>query len=145
VVGPQTRTCEPQLHCDTTASVLAAIEAAWAEHHGASGGIVLSVYAHLAQVLGEEGFIVDTVDGLEILEHCRRRNLPIVDILYALEERVRAAGYRGERLGLADFKSGEQMVYVFYDASRFKTFEELKLKVGVRVAAAPPAPSQPGA
>ena len=89
--------------------------------------------------------LVDTVDGLEILVHCRRRNLPIVDILYALEDRVRAAGYRGERLGLADFKSGDQLVYVFYDASRFKTFADLKLKVGLRISEASPAPSQPDA
>ncbi len=137
MVGLQARTCEPTLHCDKADSVLAAIEAAWTTHHEAGGGIVLGVYAHLAQVLNQEGFVVDTVDGLAILEHCRRRNLPIVDILYALEERVRAAGYRGERLALADFSSGGQSVYVFYDASRFKSFEELKLKTGLRIAEAP--------
>lgn len=138
MIALQARMREPTLHCDQAASVLGAIEAAWAKHHDASGGIVLSIYAHLAQVLNQEGFVVDTVDGLAILEHCRRRNLPIVDILYALEERVRAAGYGGERLGLADFRSGGDPVYVFYDASRFKTFEELKLKVAVRVSEAAP-------
>jgi len=137
VVGLQARTRVATIHCDIAESVLGAIEAAWVERNGASGEISHGLYPHLAQVLNQEGFVVDTVDGLAILEHCRRRNLPIVDILYALEESTRAAGYRGARLGLADFRSGSQPVYVFYDASRVTSFEELKLKTGVRISEAP--------
>ena len=119
----------PIIHCDDTASVLHAIEAAWTRHHGA--GITLGLYQHLAQVLNAHGLVIDAMDGLEILEHCRERNLPIIDILYALEDRVRAAGYRGGRLSLADFKDGV-MVYVFFDSQRFKQFAEVKQHVAQR-------------
>lgn len=128
----------PVIHCDQAASVLNAIEARWVAHHTGTYGIVLGIYTYFARVLAEEGFIVDTVDGLEILEHCRRRNLPIVDILYTLEDRIREAGFKGDRLGLADFKSGDRQVYVFYDPARFHTFEDLKLKVARRIADARP-------
>jgi len=133
------------LHCDQADSVLAAIEASWTEHNAKKPGFVLGLYATLAHVLNEEGVVVDTVDGLGILEHCRRRNLPIVNILFAIEKRVRNAGYRGERLGLADFYSGGGLVYAFYDASRFKTFEALKLKVHERGALVDTTRSQPEA
>jgi hypothetical protein len=133
------------VHCDEADSVLAAIEARWTEHNAKKPGLVLGLYAALAHVLNDEGVIVDTVDGLGILEHCRRRNLPIVNILFAIEKRVRDAGYRGERLGLADFYAAGGLIYAFYDASRFKTFEALKLKVHQRVALTDIALGQPEA
>ncbi|MGE4063579.1 MAG: hypothetical protein AB7E79_09440 [Rhodospirillaceae bacterium] len=135
--GPAAHAHTAKLECDKAESVLAAIEMAWKQHHRAGEGIVIGFYTHLAQRLNEEGFIVDTLDGLEILEHCRRRNLAIVDVLYALEDRIRADGYRAKRLGLADFNSGTTPVYVFYDPGRFKTFTELKHDVAQRLASAP--------
>ena len=140
---PQTVARAPVVRCDQAPSVLDAIEARWVAHHAGTRGIVLGLYAYFAHLLAEEGFIVDTIDGLEILEHCRRRNLPIVDILYALEDRIRDAGFSGQRLGLADFKSGERQVYVFYDPSRFRTFEELKQKVARRISLVAPQNPQP--
>ena len=125
-------TCDarkPALQCDKAGSVLDAIEANWNERNAQ----VLGLYVTLARLLNEEGVVVDTVDGLDVLEHCRRRNLPIVDILYTIEERVRAAGYRGERLVLADFRTNGQPVYVFYDVARFKTFVEVKEKAALRI------------
>lgn len=124
---------KPALQCDHVGSVLDAIEANWNERNAQAPGFVLGLYVTLAQLVNEEGVVVDTLDGLEVLEHCRRRNLPIVDILYTLEERLRAAGYRGERLGLADFRANGQPVYVFYDVARFKNFVELKEKVALRI------------
>lgn len=124
----------PKIQCDQTESVLAAIEAGWAAHHAGKPGFAQGLYATLALVLNEEGLLIDTVDRLEILEHRRRRGLPITDILHALEERVRRAGYRGERLGLADFSAGGKPVYAFYDGSRFETFVELKQKTQLRIA-----------
>jgi len=47
---------------------------------------------------------------------------------------VREAGYTGGRLGLADFTAAGRLVYVFYDAARFKNFEELKQCVAHRIA-----------
>ncbi len=136
MVTPHTAAHAPVIHCDQAPSVLNAIEAQWVAHHTGTYGIVLGIYAHFAQVLAEEGLIIDTVDGLEVLEHCRRRNLPIVDILYTLEDRIRDAGFGGERLGLADFTSGDRQVYVFYDPARFRTFAELKQRVARRIALA---------
>jgi len=141
-------TCDarkPALQCDHAGSVLDAIEANWNERNAQSSGFVLGLYVTLAQLLDEEGAVVDTLDGLEVLEHCRRRNLPIVDILYAIEERVRARSYRGDRLGLADFRTNGQPVYVFYDVARFKNFVELKEKVALRITLEETQDLRPGA
>lgn len=141
-------TCDarkPALQCDDLGSVLDAIEANWNERNAQAPGLVLGLYVTLARLLNEEGVVVDTVDGLDVLEHCRRRNLPIVDILYTIEERVRAAGYRGERLGLADFRTNGQPVYVFYDVARFKNFVELKEKAALRLTLEETQDLQPGA
>lgn len=145
-MGPST--CDarkPALQCDHVGSVLDAIEKNWNERNAQAPGFILGLYVTLAQLLNEEGVIVDTLDGLEVLEHCRRRNLPIVDILYTIEERVRARGYRGERLGLADFRTNGQQVYVFYDVARFKNFVELKQKVALRITLEDTQSFQPGA
>jgi hypothetical protein len=122
------------MRCDDTASVLEAIETKWTQHQAGKRGVVLGLYEFLNQLLTQEGCVVDTTDGLEILEHCRWRNLPIVDILHVLEDRVREAGYNGGRLGLADFTAGGRLVYVFYDAARFESFAALKQCVAHRVA-----------
>ncbi len=128
----------PLLHCDKAESVLRAIEASWAEYHAKRAGVAQGLYAALAQVLNEEGVAIDTVDGLDMLEHCRRRNLPIVDILYLIEDRVRRAGYGGDRLGLADFQAEGKLVYAFYDTARFESFVALKQKTQLRIATASP-------
>lgn len=122
------------IHCDDVTSVISAIEESWTTHHAGKPGVVLGIYDYLNNILTQEGCAVDTVDGLEVLEHCRRRNLPIIDILHVIEDRVRKAGYKGGRLGLADFTAAGRLVYVFYDAARFKDFEALKLCVAQRVA-----------
>jgi len=132
----------PILHCDKFESVLAAIEAHWREHHPGTGEQGRDFYADLARLLNARGFVVDAADGLDVLEHCRRRGLPIVDVLYALEERVRRAGFHGERLGLADYKVNGLPVYVFYDVTRFKTFGDLKLQVAPCVEDVHRGPSQ---
>lgn len=145
-MGPSTCDArQPALQCDQAGSVLDAIEKNWSERNAQAPGFVLGLYATLAQLLNEEGVVVDTLDGLDVLEHCRRRNLPIVDILYTIEERVRAAGYRGERLGLADFRTNGQPVYVFYDVARFKDFVELKQKAALRITLEDTQDLQPGA
>lgn len=133
MVLPHAPTRAP-IRCDDTSSVIDAIETSWTRHHAGKSGIVLGLYEFLNQLLTQEGCVVDATDGLEVLEHCRRRNLPIVDILYVIEDRVREAGYTGGRLGLADFTAAGRLVYVFYDAVRFKSFEELKKCVAHRVA-----------
>lgn len=135
----------PVIHCDQTDSVLSAIEASWNEHNAKKPGLFLGLYAALAVTLNEKGVIIDTLDGLEILEHCRRRNLQIVDILHVLEERVRRAGYRGDSLTLADFNVDGKPVYAFYDGSRFKTFGELKQKTQMRIAGTKPEELRPEA
>lgn len=146
-MGPSTSEArKPALHCDKTESVLAAIEADWNDINARVPGLVLGLYPTLASILADEGVVVDTLDGLDVLEHCRRRSLPIVDILYAIEDHVRRAGYRGDRLGLADFRTNGQPVYVFYDAARFKDFVELKKKVALRITLAEDSPdTQPSA
>ncbi len=133
MVPTQAHARRAPIRCDDAASVIAAIEESWTQHHAGKPGVVLGLYDFLNQLLAQEGCVVDTTDGLDILEHCRRRNLPIVDILHAVEERVRAAGYGGGRLGLADFTAAGRPVYVFYDAARFKNFDELKRSVARRV------------
>ncbi|MGE3475899.1 MAG: hypothetical protein AB7H70_08830 [Rhodospirillaceae bacterium] len=122
------------IRCDDTASVVEAVEAGWMQHQASKPGVVLGLYEFLSHLLTHEGCVVDATDGLEILEHCRRRNLPIVDILHVIEARVHEAGYTGGRLGLADFTAAGRLVYVFYDAARFKSFEDLKRSVAHRVA-----------
>lgn len=117
----------PLMHCDQAESVFQAIEQQWKDHH--RDGVALSLYPYLAQVLNTKGLLVDTLDGLQILEHCRRRNLPIIDILYSLEDRVRSAGYRGGSLSVADYAVEHQPVFVFYDSRRFASFEALKAHV----------------
>jgi hypothetical protein len=112
------------LHCDKADSVLQAIEEAWRRH--AVDNQNQDVYAHLAAVLRQRGFVLDAADGLEILEHCRKHDLPITDILYALDERVRMYGYDGGPLNLVDFVHIEQPISAFYDAARFKTFAEVR-------------------
>ncbi len=134
MVFPQAQVRPAPIRCDDTSSVIAAIENSWTRHHAGKPGIVLGLYAYLTQILMQDGCVVDAADGLEVLEHCRRRGLPIIDILYLIEERVREAGYTGGRLGLADFTAAGQLVYVFYDAARFKNFQELKDAVAHRVA-----------
>lgn len=109
------------LHCDRAESVLEAIETSWNGHQARNQGFSLGLYTTLALLLNDEGVVVDTIDGLNLLEHCRRRNLPVVDVLHLLESRIRSAGYRGDRLTLADFAIGGKTVYAFYDASRFRT------------------------
>lgn len=145
MAGASAQVSAPILHCDRTESVLAAIEASWIDHHVEKPGIVLGLYATLALVLNEEGVVIDTVDGLSILEHCRRRGLPIVGILHAIEDRVRRAGYRGDPLALADFKAGSTLVYAFYDKARFETFIELKQKTQMRIASGKPFEPHPAA
>jgi hypothetical protein len=134
LVFPQAQVRRAAIRCDDTTSVIEAIEESWKQHHAGRPGVVLGLYEFLNQLLSQEGCIVDATDGLEVLEHCRRRNLPIIDVLHVIEERVRKAGYEGGRLGLADFTAAGRLVYVFYDAARFKNFEELKRCVAHRIA-----------
>ncbi len=68
-----------------------------------------------------------------MLEHCRKADLPIVDILYAVETRIRNAGYRGGPLSLADYAIGGKQVYVFYDSTRFASFIDVRARVADRI------------
>ena len=54
--------------------------------------------------------MTDGGDGLELLEHCRRHNLQVVDVLHLFEDRVRAAGYKGGPLNLADCKNSREFL-----------------------------------
>lgn len=113
------------LHCNAAESVLAAIEDAWRLYHAKSGE-TRDFYIHVAATLRETGLLIDTVDGLEILEHCRKRDLPIVDVLHTLNSRAREAGYNGGVLSLGDCVIGHQLVYVFFDSARFAEFDEVR-------------------
>jgi hypothetical protein len=121
----------PRLHCDDADSVLSAIEETWRKHSARTGEIE-TLNAHLAELLNANGIIIDACDGLEVLEHCRRHNLPIIDVLHALEERARAAGYDGGPLNLADYQISGHQVYVFYDSKRFENFAEVKTRAAER-------------
>jgi hypothetical protein len=122
----------PSLHCNETASVLNAIECAWWTHHGRFGE-QSNLYVHLAAMLAENGFVIDMTDGLQMLEHCRKADLPIIDILHTLETRVRNAGYRGGSLTLADYVIGAQSVYVFYDSGRFPRFADVRKRAAAHM------------
>ncbi len=124
----------PRLHCDESSSVLTAIEEQW-RHHGTRTSAVADFYAHLAGILSANGLIIDACDGLEILEHCRKHDLPIVDVLHDLEKRVRTAGYTGGSLTVADFQIAGQPVYVFYDSKRFENFAEVRTLAAERAPA----------
>jgi hypothetical protein len=124
------------LVCNKVESVLTAIEEKWRQHHAANSGRAANIYSQLARVLAETGVVVDTRDGLEVLEHCRHHRLPIVDLVCALEQRIRAAGYAGGPLSVADYEIGSQPVYVFYDSNRFATFAAVKATVAAESARA---------
>ena len=115
----------PQLRCADSHSVLSAIERHW-RNHAARTSDAADVYAHLSALLTDRGFFVDRTDGLEIMEHCREANLPVAEILQTLGARIKRAGYCEGSLNLADCVLGEQPVYVFYDASRFPAFAEVR-------------------
>jgi hypothetical protein len=126
------------LHCNDADSVLDAIESAWWTHHGRLGEQA-NLYVHLAVKLSENGFVVDMADGLQLLEHCRKADLPIVDVLHSLEARVRKSGYGGGSLTLADFTVGAQSIYVFYDSGRFPSFAEVRTRATAHMQSAKPA------
>ena len=132
MTSPSTQRSEPVLHCNQSASVLGAIEASWRGRR-ANAHETPDLYVHLVETLKDSGFVVDRTDGLEILEHCRKAGLPIVDILHHLEARVRKAGYNGGPLSLADYTSGSQAIYVFYDSGRFPVFAEIRTRATVRM------------
>jgi hypothetical protein len=119
------------LHCDKADSVLAAVEKSWSEHR-ASSGAQMGFYTYLAQLLSDKGIIIDACDGLDLLEHCRRHQLQIVDILHTLDAHVRRAGYDGGPLSVADYQIGAQPVYVFYDSKRFRNFADVKIQAADR-------------
>ena len=98
------------LDCASATSVFEAIERTWSEHQHARQAPTLSLYKHLATELMEIGFVTDGGDGLELLEHCRRHNLQVVDVLHLFEDRVRAAGYKGGPLNLADCKNSREFL-----------------------------------
>ncbi len=120
------------LHCNAADSVLAAIESAWRLHH-AKLGRGDDFYLHVAGRLLEVGMLIDTVDGLEILEHCRKHDLPIADVLHTLDARAREAGYRGGPLNLGDCAIAGQLVYVFYDSTRLANFADVRALATMRL------------
>lgn len=124
----------PALHCDKSHSVLAAIEESRRKHVVRTDESP-DLYVHLARVLGITGLVIDACDGLEVLEHCRKYKLPIVDVLHDIEKRVRASGYRGGALNVADYEIAGQSVYVFYDSQRFENFAQVRTLAAERAPA----------
>ena len=124
----------PRLHCDESHSVLAAIEDNW-KKHSARTGEAADFYTYLARMISLTGLIIDACDGLDVLEHCRRHDLPIVDVLHTLDARVPQAGYDGGVLNVADYQIAGQPVYVFYDSKRFENFAEVRTLAAERAPA----------
>lgn len=121
------------LHCNRADSVLAAIEAAWRLHRAKDGGGSDDLYLYLATMLHDVGVVVDAVDGLNLLEHCRKHDLPIIDIMQTLDSRERDAGYDGGPLSLGDYTVSGQQVFVFYNSTRFSAFAEVHAIAAARV------------
>jgi hypothetical protein len=109
------------LHCDNAASVIKAIERGWRENQTPKP----QVFHHLATQLNTKGYVTDGDDDLKVLDHCRQFRLPVVDVVAALEEKVREAGYRGGFLSLADCSFGSKECYVFFDSRRFPTAKDI--------------------
>lgn len=118
------------LDCRDADSVFIAIEKSWREQRRVSTHDK-DVFRHVAVALNESGYVTEAEDGFEVLAHCRRSGLPIVDLLEGLEERVRRAGYVGGVLNLADFSHGQTTAYVFFDSRRFDSFSEVRNLLGL--------------
>jgi hypothetical protein len=118
------------LDCHSADSVLNAIAKSWREHRNV-GTQDEDVFRHMAIALTESGYVTDAEDGFEVLAHCRKSGLPIVDILEVFEERVRRAGYVGGTLNVADFSHASGIFYVFFDSRRFDRFAEVRAEIGL--------------